>query len=117
MKGLKLKFIKYVSLNVMGMIGTSCYILADTLFVSKALGTAGLASLNFSIPVFSIIQGIGLMIGIGGATQHLIKEQQKSSNNSSFTQSIYFGGIMSIFFMIVGALFASKMRMSIDLCK
>ncbi|WP_434799362.1 MATE family efflux transporter [Terrisporobacter vanillatitrophus] len=111
MKELKLKFIKYVSLNVMGMIGTSCYILADTLFVSKALGTVGLASLNFSIPVFSIIQGIGLMIGIGGATQHSIKEQQKSSNNSSFTQSIYFGGIMSIFFMIVGALFASKLAM------
>lgn len=111
MKELKLKFIKYVSLNVMGVIGTSCYILADTLFVSKALGTVGLASLNFSIPVFSIIQGIGLMIGIGGATQHSIKEQQKSSNNSSFTQSIYFGGIMSIFFMIVGALFASKLAM------
>ncbi|MPM49407.1 hypothetical protein SDC9_96136 [bioreactor metagenome] len=68
------------------MIGNSCYILADTLFVSKALGTAGLLLLNFFINVFSIIQSIGLMIGIGGATQHSIKEQQKSSNNSSFTE-------------------------------
>ena len=32
-------FGKYVSLNVMGMIGLSCYILADTFFVSKGLGT------------------------------------------------------------------------------
>lgn len=109
MRELKLKFMKYVSLNIMGMIGISCYILADTLFVSKALGTVGLASLNFSIPVFSIIQGIGLMIGIGGATQHSINEQQKDSNNTSFTQSIYFGGIMSILFIIIGAFFVSKL--------
>ncbi len=35
-------FARYVSLNVMGMIGLSCYILADTYFVSKALGRRGL---------------------------------------------------------------------------
>lgn len=29
------EYIKYTSLNVMGMIGLSCYILADTFFVSK----------------------------------------------------------------------------------
>lgn len=109
MKKLKVKFMKYVSLNVMGMIGISCYILADTLFVSKALGTVGLASLNFSIPVFSIIQGIGLMIGIGGATDYSINEQQKISNNTSFTQSLYLGGIMSIVFVLLGGFFAKDL--------
>ncbi|MCC3866652.1 MATE family efflux transporter [Terrisporobacter mayombei] len=109
MKELKIKFMKYVSLNVMGMIGISCYILADTLFVSKSLGTVGLASLNFSIPVFSIIQGIGLMIGIGGATDYSINEQQKISNNTSFTQSLYLGGIMSIIFVLLGAFFAKEL--------
>ena len=43
-------FSKYVSLNILGMIGLSCYILADTFFVSKALGANGIAALNFSIP-------------------------------------------------------------------
>ena len=28
-------FIKYVSLNILGMIGLSCYILADTFFGCK----------------------------------------------------------------------------------
>ncbi|UPA32246.1 MATE family efflux transporter [Terrisporobacter glycolicus] len=109
MEKLKVKFMKYVSLNVMGMIGISCYILADTLFVSKALGTVGLASLNFSIPVFSIIQGIGLMIGIGGATDYSINEQQKISNNTSFTQSLYLSGIMSIVFVLLGGFFAKDL--------
>ena len=28
-------FVKYVSANVLGMIGYSCYILADTFFVAR----------------------------------------------------------------------------------
>lgn len=32
------EFIRYTFLNVMGMIGLSCYILADTFFISKGLG-------------------------------------------------------------------------------
>ena len=55
-------FIKYVSLNVLGMIGLSCYILADTFFISKAFGSDGLASLNFAISIYCIINGMGLMI-------------------------------------------------------
>ena len=42
-------FVKYVTLNVMGMIGLSCYILADTYFVSKGMGTDGLTAFkNFN---------------------------------------------------------------------
>ena len=40
------EFFRYISLNVLGMIGLSCYILADTFFVSKGLGTDGLTALN-----------------------------------------------------------------------
>ena len=49
---LRRDFLKYVSLNVIGMIGISCYILADTFFVAKALGATGLAALNFSTFIF-----------------------------------------------------------------
>lgn len=43
-------FIKYSSLNTLGMIGISFYILADTYFVSAGMGTDGLAALNIAIP-------------------------------------------------------------------
>ena len=43
------QFAKYTSLNVAGMIGLSCYILADTFFISKGLGADGLAALNLAI--------------------------------------------------------------------
>ena len=39
-------FARYASLSTLGMIATSCYILADTFFVAQGLGTNGLAALN-----------------------------------------------------------------------
>ncbi len=69
-------FARYVSLNVLGMIALSCYILADTFFVSKALGAAGLAALNLAIPVYNFIHGSGLMIGMGGGTKYSIFKSQ-----------------------------------------
>lgn len=106
MEKVKSNFIKYVSLNVIGMIGVSCYILADTFFIAKALGTAGLASINLSISIFSIMQGMGLMIGIGGATDFSIRKQlDKDQSNKSFMQSIYFGAFVSLIFIIIAMFF------------
>ena len=62
-------FLKYTSQNMMGMIGLSCYILADTYFVSQGLGPDGLTALNLAIPFYNFIQGVGLMLGMGGATK------------------------------------------------
>lgn len=64
------QFFTYISLNICGMIGLSCYILADTFFVSNGLGTSGLTALNLAIPVYSIVHGCGLMLGMGGATKY-----------------------------------------------
>ena len=47
------EFCKYTSLNVLGMIGLSCYILADTFFVANGTGSNGLAALNIAIPAFN----------------------------------------------------------------
>ena len=69
---MKRSFFQYVSLNVLGALGLSGYILADTLFVAHRLGTDGLAALNLAISVFGLINGLGLMLGIGGATRYAI---------------------------------------------
>lgn len=69
-------FTKFVSLNILGMVGLSCYILADTFFVSKGLGMKGLAALNLAIVIYSLIQAVALMIGIGGATKFTVLKTQ-----------------------------------------
>jgi putative MATE family efflux protein len=97
-------FTKYVSLNILGMIGLSCYILADTFFVSKALGATGLAALNFSISIYSLIHGAGLMIGIGGATRYSILKHQNESKrmNTVFTTGLKLGILIGALFAIIG---------------
>ncbi|WP_434309316.1 MATE family efflux transporter [Hominifimenecus sp. rT4P-3] len=103
------EFAKYSSLNVLGMIGLSCYILADTYFISKGLGANGLAALNLAIPVYSCIHGSGLMLGMGGATNYSIQKGQKSSQstNQLFVNTLYLGGLFAALFVLAG-LFLSE---------
>ena len=63
-------FVKYVSANVLGMIGYSCYILADTFFVARGIGSDAIAALNLVLPAFSLLNGTGLMIGMGAAARY-----------------------------------------------
>ena len=84
-------FTRYTILSILGTLGVSCYILADTFFVAKGLGTNGLAALNLAIPVYNFIHGTGLMLGMGGATRFSIcKSQQKTNEvNRVYTNTIY----------------------------
>ncbi|NLZ34286.1 Multidrug export protein MepA [Clostridium sp. N3C] len=97
-------FAKYVSLNILGMLGISCYILADTFFVSKALGATGITALNFSISIYSFIHGIGLMIGIGGATRYsILRSQNKALKaNVVYTTCLKVGLFLGILLAIIG---------------
>lgn len=92
-------YVRYTSLNVLGMLGLSCYILADTFFVSKGLGSSGLAALNLAIPVYNFIHGTGLMLGIGGATRFaLAKGKNDDEGSTVFTHTLLFGVCFAILF-------------------
>lgn len=90
-------FAKYVSLNIIGMLGLSLYILADTFFVARGIGADGLTALNLAIPIYSFLNGIGLMIGMGGATRFSI-----SKSKDVFTQSVYYVIIAACVFWTLG---------------
>ena len=90
--------------NVLGMLGLSCYILADTFFVAKGLGSNGLAALNLAIPIYSFIHGSGLMLGIGGATRYSIAKSQGQTDrmNLIFSHTAFSVCVLSIVFFTVG---------------
>ena len=100
------EFLKYSSLNVLGMIALSCYILADTFFVSKALGSDGLAALNLAIPVYSFIHGSGLMIGMGGGIKYSIVKSQGAAQRADqiFTNSAVLTAAIAACFFLTGLL-------------
>ena len=97
-------FARYASLNVAGMIGLSCYILADTFFVSKALGANGLTALNLAIPVYNFINGSGLMIGMGGGTRYSILKGQKNDRaaDQAFTAAVFLTAAIAAVFFLLG---------------
>lgn len=111
MQHLTKRFLKYVSFNIIAMIGFSCYILADTFFIADALGSNGLAALNFSISFFSILQGLGLMIGIGGATRFSILKTDSSQKKQSivYMHSLTMGGFVALVFVIISIFFTTPL--------
>ncbi len=105
------EFFRYVLLNICGMIGLSCYILADTFFVSNGLGANGLTALNLAIPIYSFIHGSGLMFGMGGATKYSIYRGQKEYRNAdkTFSNTIYIMFTLAVIFMLTGIFFSEKL--------
>lgn len=103
-------FVRYVSLNVIGMIGLSCYILADTVFIANGVGKDGLTALNLVLPIFSLLNAIGLMLGMGGATRYTILRSNENENeaNRAFTQTILFTAIIVAILTIIGFFFSFR---------
>lgn len=103
-------FLRYVSLNIMGMVFISIYILADTFFVAKRLGPLGLTALNLSISVYSILHGVGLMVGIGGATRFAIlkSEEKEKESQEIFHHAVKTGLMFAVIFILVGIFFTGK---------
>ena len=102
------EFAKYSSLNVLGMLGLSCYILADTFFVAKGLGSDGLAALNLAIPVYSFIHGGGLMAGIGGGVKYAVEKSRNNHDaaNRAFMNTLYICLVLALIFVFAGAFFS-----------
>lgn len=92
-------FLNYLFPSIGGMLGTSLYVLADTIFVGRSLGSQGLAALNISIPVMNIFSGLGLLLGVGGATLVSI---YKGKNKNNQTHTIFTYSIISC--ILIGVL-------------
>ncbi len=102
---LRNEFIRYTSLSIIGILGVSCYILADTWFIAAGLGTTGLAALNLAIPVYSFLCGIGMMLGMGGSTQYTLAgaRDQTGKKDRIWTDTVILGLVLSIPFVLFGA--------------
>lgn len=92
---------RYLLPNILAMIGTSCYILADTFFVSLSQGPNGITALNLVLPLYGLIFALGSMIGIGSATRYALG---KGSNAPDY--HLYFSNSI-IWTLLVGAVFVA----------
>ncbi|MCQ5131263.1 MATE family efflux transporter [Butyricicoccus faecihominis] len=110
-QNLNREFGRYVTLNIFGMIGLSCYILADTFFIARGTGANGLAALNIAIPAYSVMHGTGLMIGVGGATRYSVCRAQGdgAAADRTFTHAVLLALLVSAVFLALGAFFSAPL--------
>lgn len=104
-------FSRYTVLSALGTLGVSCYILADTFFVSKGMGTRGLTALNLAIPVYNFIHGTGLMLGMGGATRFSVCKSQGRKEEASrlYMNTLYLSAFFSAIFFLGGLFLAAPL--------
>ena len=97
------QFFKYVSQNIFGLLGTSCYILADTYFIAQAAGTDGVTLLTLCLPIYNLIFAFGSMIGLGAATRYaILRAQGDAQAQRYFSNAIFSVCILAVPFMLVG---------------
>lgn len=98
----------YVVRNVVATLGMSLYVLIDTLFISIAAGALGLTTLNLVLPLFNVFNGVGLLLGVGGATIFsLNKVLHPERIRDLYSQLIIFAATLGIVLAVLLNVFAT----------
>lgn len=108
---LKEVFFKYLIPSIGGMLGTSLYVLGDTMIVGRGLGAEGLAALNLSIPLLNVFNGLGLLFGIGGSTALSVDRGRgnRQTGNRIFTKSMILSASIGILLTLVRIFFLDEL--------
>ena len=68
--------------TLLGMLFNMAFLLTDGIFVGHGIGSYGLASINLIAPIMMLINGLGMMMGLGVsvvAAIHLSKGNNKAA--------------------------------------
>lgn len=101
-------FAQYCVSSVLGMLGISLYILADTFFIANGVGQTALAALNLVLPAYSVIQAMGLMLGIGGAAYASVQRGMGNAaqGNRMLTFGVCWAALLGLAIALLGTLAA-----------
>ena len=83
-------FFQYSIPSVLGMLAISSANIVDGFFLGNYVGDFGLATINISLPIFSLLFGFALMLAIGGSViaGKLIGEEDIKNASMIFTKTI-----------------------------
>ena len=105
-KDIRKQFALFVSRNILGMMGMSCYYIVDTLFVAQSQGADGVAALNLVSPPYYLIFAVAAMLANGSAIIYKIRSAQGNEETRGyFTDALCFALLGSVPFLIIGIFF------------
>jgi len=98
-------FTAYAVPAVFGMLAISSATVVDGFFVGNYVGAIGLAAINISMPIFSILFGLALMLAIGASviSGKLMAEGDTKSASLIFSKTVV--SIVILSFSIAGLIY------------
>ena len=91
-------FFKYIIPSILGLLAISSASIIDGYFVGNYVGSIGLASINITYPIFSILFGVGIMFAVGSSVMvsKLLGEEKKEEALNVFSKAIICVSIFSV---------------------
>lgn len=103
------KLSKYVIRSTLSTVGNSIYVLADSFFVAQSIGVLGVAVMNLAMPLFNIMDGLGLLLGMGGGTLFTIyKSHNLQKAQRIYSKALILGIIIGLLFSLCGIFLSSQ---------
>lgn len=92
---------------IIGMMVHGLYNLVDTIFVGQFTGTLGIGGITIAFPIQMIMMGIGMTIGIGGASLISRRMGERDREGASLTlgNSVFLSLVTGVICMIGGLIF------------
>lgn len=94
-------FLRFSIPTAIGMLVNSLYVVADGIFISRGIGSVGLAAVNIGYPIINLTAALSLMFGAGGATLISLYSTDQSFKNRTFTYTILLN--LLIYILVAGA--------------
>ena len=94
-------FTKMFVPTLLGMVSWSLLTVIDGVFVGRGVGSNGIAAINICYPIFLVLTGFALMVGMGAsvvASIHLSQDNVKAAR-INVTQAVWFST-----FVVIGAM-------------
>ena len=99
-------FTKMFIPTLLGMVSWSLLTVIDGIFVGRGVGSNGIAAINICYPIFLVLTGFALMVGMGAsvvASIHLSQNNVKAAR-INVTQAMWFSTFVAIGVMIFALL-------------
>ena len=99
-------FTKMFIPTLLGMVSWSLLTVIDGVFVGRGVGSCGIAAINICYPIFLVLTGFALMVGMGAsvvASIHLSQDNVKAAR-INVTQAMWFSTFVAIGVMIFALL-------------
>jgi putative MATE family efflux protein len=103
-------FSKFVTMNIFSMLALAFCLFVDAYMVSIVRGAHGLAVLSITSPMYTLIGGTGIMLGVGAGSSfgRLKAYGKKEAANKSFSTAVYLAMFLTVLFVLIGVFFSQQ---------